>query len=423
MISSKWRTSMKNTTEHTDYTARVNTTSCGDEKNTDANRCDKIIPGGRRCYLFTHLVLGCENGQMLCKVNRTLCLPYQSVCTQQCCDGWKEDKEHRCTVNICVTVVGLLFIVLAVMSFAMFRVCKARRNLRGRLRRNIRGSATNMQNYNSSIYTVYNNEPPPYDVIENSKLPEYTPQDSPPSYEDNNQATGCSEISVSISEQNHIGLNDKESCFRGKNIKTEFALLLAISNHMTFVYRTAAVSCTPAENDPNLCGDLEDATQCILYPSKAINCTAKNKRPFCDVTRKICVKIGKRCKPKCCDKRTMINGKCSIKAGRQHDTTDDVKHSIKVTAPTIVILVVVAVMLVILIVLVALIKLGKAGQYLAHSRSPHVRQRSIQRSQENATVFTVYNNEPPPYEVVVNSNLPEYSPRDMPPLYKEKEDT
>ncbi|XP_052088705.1 uncharacterized protein LOC127725643 [Mytilus californianus] len=201
----------------------ANTTSCSDEKNTDANRCDKIIPGGRRCYLFTHLVLGCENGQMLCKVNRTLCLPYQSMCTPQCCDGWKEDSEHRCTVNIyslpmpdmevdrtsvptviSATVVGLLFIVLAVMSFAMFRVCKARRNLRGRLRRNIRGSATNIQNYNSSIFTVYNNEPPPYDVIENSKLPEYTPQDSPPSYEDNNQAPGCSELSVSISEQSNI---------------------------------------------------------------------------------------------------------------------------------------------------------------------------------------------------------------------------
>ena len=87
------------------------------------------------------------------------------------------------------------------------------------------------------------------------------------------------------------------------------------------------------------------------------------------------------------------------------------------------VLVVVAVMLVILIVLVALIKLGKAGQYLTHSRSPHVNQRSIQRTQANASVFTVYNNEPPPYEVVVNSNLPEYSPRDIPPLYKEKEDT
>ncbi|VDI05059.1 Hypothetical predicted protein [Mytilus galloprovincialis] len=196
----------------------------------------------------------------------------------------------------------------------------------------------------------------------------------------------------------------------------------------TFLFvGTTAISCSPTGNDPHLCGELEDVTQCIMYPSKVINCTAQNKWPFCDVTRKICVKIGTRCiKPKCCDKWTMINGKCSIKAG-QHvttdDKTDDVKHSIKVTVPTIVILVVVAVMLVILIVLVALIKLGKAGQYLTHSRSPHVNQRSIQRTQANASVFTVYNNEPPPYEVVVNSNLPEYSPRDIPPLYKEKEDT
>ncbi|CAG2255069.1 unnamed protein product [Mytilus edulis] len=291
----------------------VNSLSCSDKNSDDNNRCDKIIPGGRRCYLLTQNLFGCGKGQRFCKVNRTFCFPYRSICTPQCCEGWKEDSEHRCTVNLRATVVGLLFIVLAIMAFAMFRVCKARRNLRGRLQRNIRGSATNMQNYNSSIFTVYNNEPPPYDVVENSKLPEYTLHDNPPSYEDNDQATGDSQLPVSISEQSQHDTTD--------------------------------------------------------------------------------------------------------------DKTDDVKHSIKVTAPTIVILVVVAVMLVILIVLVALIKLGKAGQYLTRSRSPHVRQRSIQRTQENATVFTVYNNEPPPYDVVVNSNLPEYSPRDIPPLYKEKEDT
>ncbi|VDI05058.1 Hypothetical predicted protein, partial [Mytilus galloprovincialis] len=99
------------------------------------------------------------------------------------------------------TVVGLLFIVLEIMAFAMFRVCKARRNLRGRLQRNIRGSATNMQNYNSLIFTVYNNEPLPYDVVENSKLPEYTLHDNPrdpPSYEDNDQSRGQSTTSCNF---------------------------------------------------------------------------------------------------------------------------------------------------------------------------------------------------------------------------------
>lgn len=61
-----------------------------------------------------------------------------------------------------------------------------------------------MQNYNSSIFTVYNNEPPPYDVVENSKLPEYTLHDNPPSYEDNDQATGDSQLPVSISEQSNV---------------------------------------------------------------------------------------------------------------------------------------------------------------------------------------------------------------------------
>ena len=35
-----------------------------------------------------------------------------------------------------------------------------------------------------SIYSIYNNEPPPYDIAAKDKLPEYTARDDPPMYEE-----------------------------------------------------------------------------------------------------------------------------------------------------------------------------------------------------------------------------------------------
>jgi hypothetical protein len=46
--------------------------------------------------------------------------------------------------------------------------------------------------------------------------------------------------------------------------------------------------------------------------------------------------------------------------------------------------------------------------------------RTNQRSQAyDQTVFSIYNNEPPPYDVVVGKNLPEYSSNDKPSAYHE----
>jgi hypothetical protein len=68
---------------------------------------------------------------------------------------------------------------------------------------------------------------------------------------------------------------------------------------------------------------------------------------------------------------------------------------------------------------------------LYHSRgrcTPSARQtknrsqnnRTNQRSQAyDQTVFSIYNNEPPPYDVVVGKNLPEYSSNDKSSAYHE----
>ncbi|XP_063404595.1 uncharacterized protein LOC134688058 [Mytilus trossulus] len=50
----------------------VNSLSCSDKNSDDNYRCDKIIPGGRRCYLLTKILFGCPNGHILCHVNHVL---------------------------------------------------------------------------------------------------------------------------------------------------------------------------------------------------------------------------------------------------------------------------------------------------------------------------------------------------------------
>lgn len=82
----------------------------------------------------------------------------------------------------------------------MFRICRARRNLQQRQR-----STQRQQSYNSSVFTVFNNEPPPYDVAVNAKLPEYSPSINPPEYEESgrfeNSQNSAANVSMILSDQ------------------------------------------------------------------------------------------------------------------------------------------------------------------------------------------------------------------------------
>lgn len=87
------------------------------------------------------------------------------------------------------------------MTVVMFRICRARRNLQQRQR----STQQRQQSYNSSVFTVFNNEPPPYDVAVNAKLPEYSPSINPPEYEESgrfeNSQNSAANVSTTLSDQ------------------------------------------------------------------------------------------------------------------------------------------------------------------------------------------------------------------------------
>ncbi|CAG2212240.1 unnamed protein product [Mytilus edulis] len=85
-------------------------------------------------------------------------------------------------------IVGVLFIILIAMALAMYRLRKKRRQLNstgGRSNNRVRRSAsTQRETHDNPVFTIYNNDPPPYDIATHDKLPEYTPPTFPPSYEE-----------------------------------------------------------------------------------------------------------------------------------------------------------------------------------------------------------------------------------------------
>lgn len=80
------------------------------------------------------------------------------------------------------------------MTIVTFRICRARRILQQRER-----STQRQQSRNSSVFTVFNNEPPPYDVVVNAKLPEYSPPINPPEYEESEQFEHSHNPSANVS--------------------------------------------------------------------------------------------------------------------------------------------------------------------------------------------------------------------------------
>lgn len=77
------------------------------------------------------------------------------------------------------TILGALVIILIVMTVILIPLCKRRRR-RNQLQRQSRSASNSSEVH---LFTVYNNEPPPYDVVVSNKLPEYSPPIEPPSYD------------------------------------------------------------------------------------------------------------------------------------------------------------------------------------------------------------------------------------------------
>lgn len=111
------------------------------------------------------------------------------------------------TMAISGTIVGALFVILVVMSVTILRLCRKRRQFRNRLQRQrsrqtTESSATQPRAvYDNPVFTVFNNDPPPYEIAATDKLPEYSPRVEPPSYEEIHisGAEHCSEDSLEIS--------------------------------------------------------------------------------------------------------------------------------------------------------------------------------------------------------------------------------
>ena len=80
--------------------------------------------------------------------------------------------------------------MVLVVGALMLKNCRRRRRLRQNRRlvqrmrqtRSLREQTQTEQN--DSVFTIYNSEPPPYDVAVQDKLPEYCPAESPPLYDD-----------------------------------------------------------------------------------------------------------------------------------------------------------------------------------------------------------------------------------------------
>ncbi|XP_076079861.1 uncharacterized protein LOC143049966 [Mytilus galloprovincialis] len=83
------------------------------------------------------------------------------------------------SITISGTILGALVIILIVMTVILIPLCKRRRR-RNQLQRQSRSASNSSEVH---LFTVYNNEPPPYDVVVSNKLPEYSPPIEPPSYD------------------------------------------------------------------------------------------------------------------------------------------------------------------------------------------------------------------------------------------------
>lgn len=74
------------------------------------------------------------------------------------------------------------------MALAMYRLRKKRRQLNstgGRSNNRVRRSAsTQRETHDNPVFTIYNNDPPPYDIATHDKLPDYSPPIFPPTYEE-----------------------------------------------------------------------------------------------------------------------------------------------------------------------------------------------------------------------------------------------
>ncbi|XP_071135665.1 uncharacterized protein [Mytilus edulis] len=100
----------------------------------------------------------------------------------------KYTKNTDPSMVISSAIVGVLFIILIAMALAMYRLRKKRRQLNntgGRSNNQVRRSAsTQRETHDNPVFTIYNNDPPPYDIATHDKLPDYTPPTFPPSYEE-----------------------------------------------------------------------------------------------------------------------------------------------------------------------------------------------------------------------------------------------
>ncbi|XP_033740853.1 neurogenic locus notch homolog protein 2-like isoform X2 [Pecten maximus] len=123
----------------------------------------------------------------------------------------RQRKTHMSPVIIIGSVVGVLCITLIAIVVIMVRVCHIRK-------KRLRGVQQQQQQQRVStttdIYSIYTNDPPPYEIAAKHKLPKYSQSDNPPKYEEvtqeayNNPSYTSSEEVAGTSEGISTGRED-----------------------------------------------------------------------------------------------------------------------------------------------------------------------------------------------------------------------
>lgn len=81
---------------------------------------------------------------------------------------------------LAVVVAVVLFVIVAVIIYLRVRCRPSVRQTRNRSQNNRTNQRS--QGYDQTPFSIYNNEPPPYEVAMGGKLPEFGSDDKPPAY-------------------------------------------------------------------------------------------------------------------------------------------------------------------------------------------------------------------------------------------------
>ncbi|XP_052087752.1 uncharacterized protein LOC127724711 [Mytilus californianus] len=177
----------------------------------------------------------------------------------------KYKKSTDPSMVISSAIVGVLFITLIVMALAMYRLCKKRRQLNstgGRPNSQVTRSATTQgETHDNPVFTIYNNDPPPYDIATYDKLPDYSPPIFPPSYEEVQSST-----QINLGEDNLVCSITESSTEEPDEGSSPSQMIVDYSQESNTGKHVNTVSKT-TENNTSVQQSLQQSLQRDLHPT------------------------------------------------------------------------------------------------------------------------------------------------------------